>query len=82
MNATDDEEFIENATGGGKSGAAAAMLAEAELAGFTPLVVTDTRSLKDFEALAVFEDEMRQDEMRGLLAGEAEREQLAGPDQR
>lgn len=75
MSATDDEGFIGGDSG--KSGAAARMLAEAELAGFTPLVVTDTRSLKDFEILAVFEDEMRQ-----LLADETALGQLAGPDQR
>lgn len=57
---------------GGKGSSVDRVLAEAELAGLTPIVITDTRNLPDFGALHLVEDEVH-----GLFTDDTVREQLA-----
>jgi hypothetical protein len=68
----DEDVSVGGTTGGGKSNIMPKLLAEAELAGMTPIVITDTRNLRDFEDLVLVEDEVHD-----LFADEGVRERLA-----
>lgn len=66
------DESVGGTTGGGKSNTMAKLLAEAEAAGMTPIVITDSRNSRDFDHLILVEDEMHD-----LFADEGVRERLA-----
>lgn len=68
----DEDGYVGGTAGAGKSNVAPRLWAEAELAGVTPIVITDSRSSRDFDHLVLVEDEVHD-----LFADEGVRERLA-----